>query len=696
MQRTAQIAGLYGIPSCEASEATAAIQRLPLDQVRSFAQTCFQLLLDLAKPAPIVCPSTPANGSNSMTSPPAAAQRRDEMATSLISSAPSVMDGVVQTDHLVKKLDQEGNKVINRYTVIDNLGQGAFGKVKLAVDEANCPVAIKIVRKKVLKQQADGERAIAREIAVMKKLKHRNVLPLYEVIDDPESEKLYMVMKFVDQGPISKARPDGTFDAIPSERLKELTEELVSGLSYLHKRGVAHRDIKPDNILVDSAGTPYFVDFGVSAIIDTDNPKVSTVEGTAMFMPPELFDDTTLKVDAFAADVWSLGATLYALLYGRAPFMGSNYREISLSVRNAPLTFPDASRGGVDADPGWEDLLRGMLCKDPAKRMSLKAVKKHQVLQQVDLVTDFDLEAATSRVVRFMQSEEPVHLSTPALLDLLPSGDFGLKSITTFEPVGKSESGSGLAAMTPGLLHAAPMHSFYSKDSFIGRSGLAAGGSSFLTQFGALGVPICARRRLATTEAIVPRLSFNYVQQEVPKSPDESNQTMEFRPATPADEQKRETGTEAECPRLLVSSVQQRQVIPNQQQTESISPSSHSPAEAVDVALGAHHLMLPARFVGNDDHCDDDEDGSSTSELSSRTTQAWRSTGSLFSGSGVEQQVLAPSPPKDRSSTKHPHRLLGLATSASPLDDKSDEGKLVCSKPDQIDGSICVRVEIEQ
>ena len=317
---------------------------------------------------------------------------------------------VRQTGQLVKAHDVEGNKLINRYTLIQILGRGAYGKVKLAVDESNCPVAIKSVRKNYLKK-IDGVNGIAREIAVMKKLKHRNVVPLYEVIDDPESEKLYMVMKYVDQGPITKLQPGGTCETIGAERLREVLGELVSGLSYLHKRGVAHRDIKPDNILVDAAGTPYFVDFGVSAIIDRNNPNVSTVEGTATFMPPELFDDQALKVDAFAADVWSLGVTVYMLLYGKVPFGGNNYREISINVRSKTLEFPAAN--GVDSSR-WEDLLRGMLCRDPAKRMKLKTVKKHPAVLQEDApLTLEELQHATARATNFIQDPFGVREPTP-------------------------------------------------------------------------------------------------------------------------------------------------------------------------------------------------------------------------------------------------------------------------------------------
>jgi serine/threonine protein kinase len=231
------------------------------------------------------------------------------------------------------------------------------------------------------------------------------VVPLYEVIDDPESAKLYLVMKYVDQGPIAKVGPDNTCAAIGAARAKEVMGELVAGLSYLHKRGVAHRDIKPDNILVDAAGTPYFADFGVSTIIDKDDPTLSTVEGTALFMPPELFSESRLKVDAFAADVWSLGVTLFMLLFGTAPFGGSNYREIAEAVRSRELVFP-ATAGAAAVGEEWEDLLRGMLRKDPARRLTLKHIKKHRALVDDDFVTADEVTMAMSCVRGFLPRED--------------------------------------------------------------------------------------------------------------------------------------------------------------------------------------------------------------------------------------------------------------------------------------------------
>lgn len=111
----------------------------------------------------------------------------------------------------------------------------------------------------------DSKRAqLQREIAIMKKCRHRNIVSLYEVIDDPSLDVMYLVMQYVDKGPIATIRNDGTIEKrIEAGALADYALQIVKGLRYLHRSGIIHRDM-PDNILLGSKGDVYLADFGVT------------------------------------------------------------------------------------------------------------------------------------------------------------------------------------------------------------------------------------------------------------------------------------------------------------------------------------------------------------------------------------------------------------------------------------------------
>ncbi|MDP3591936.1 protein kinase, partial [Phenylobacterium sp.] len=236
---------------------------------------------------------------------------------------------------------------VNQYVVLDDIGSGASGKVKLAFCVARkTPVAIKVIRRQSKAPAKVGnialgrratvlDSALRREIAIMKKLVHQNVVPLYEVIDDPSAEKLYLVMKYADCGAVAKLRPDGSCDTLPLRRVVDVAIQVCSGLRYLHECGVVHRDIKPDNLLATSDRRVMIADFGVSQLADSvlNGPEAAMegaeYGGTPLFMAPELHggyfnrsvwlsqnpvvDDASIG----SGDMWALGTTLFCLLWGR-------------------------------------------------------------------------------------------------------------------------------------------------------------------------------------------------------------------------------------------------------------------------------------------------------------------------------------------------------------------------------------------
>ena len=160
-----------------------------------------------------------------------------------------------------------GGVVLSNYLVQHTLGQGTFGKVKLAQHMPTGErVAIKILEKARIKEVADAQR-VAREIKILKRIRHPNVIQLFEVIDAPR--QIFLVMEFLDGGEL--------FDYIVRhQRIREdvavrFFHDIVDGLSYLHRKEVAHRDLKPENVLMQRRPDGYrlkIIDFGLSNTFD--------------------------------------------------------------------------------------------------------------------------------------------------------------------------------------------------------------------------------------------------------------------------------------------------------------------------------------------------------------------------------------------------------------------------------------------
>jgi serine/threonine protein kinase len=211
------------------------------------------------------------------------------------------------------------------------------------------------------------------EIAVMKKLRHRNIVNLYEVIDDPKSNKMYLVMQYVANGTVRTIDTDGTCQKLDDKTARDYAKQLAAGLNYLHRHNVVHRDIKPDNILLGANGQIYLSDFGVSEILDDDTDFIIGSQGTPAFMSPELCRGEG-SVHGKAVDMWALGVTLYTFVVGKLPFYGKSFDEISQKVQNSALELP----AGMDEE--WVEILSSLLNKDPKRRMTAGELRQSPLL----------------------------------------------------------------------------------------------------------------------------------------------------------------------------------------------------------------------------------------------------------------------------------------------------------------------------
>jgi serine/threonine protein kinase len=286
------------------------------------------------------------------------------------------LDEIKMTD-LVKLEKKNGYFRINNYTLIDKIGQGSYGKVYQAIDENNNIYAIKVINKinnKLCKYELQN---IQKEIAIMKKLRHKNIVSLYEVIDDPTEKRVYIVMQYIENGPIMIRNSDDTYNILPENKIKIYIYQLTAGLQYLHNHEIIHRDIKPENILVDLNDNVYLVDFGVSENLCDTNMETSLRTGTILFFAPELFNNDNKSMYGPAIDIWALGVTIFIMLYGYVPFDGDTFFEIKKTIINEDPKYPQS------ATKIQKDFLNKILCKNVQKRSTISGIRKHPYMRKI-------------------------------------------------------------------------------------------------------------------------------------------------------------------------------------------------------------------------------------------------------------------------------------------------------------------------
>ncbi|XP_068661486.1 CBL-interacting protein kinase 32-like [Aristolochia californica] len=225
---------------------------------------------------------------------------------------------------------------IGKYELGRTIGEGTFAKVKFGKTvETGEPVALKILDKeKVLKHKMVEQ--IKREIAIMKLIKHPNVVRLYEVMGS--KTKIFIVLEFVTGGEL--------FDKIVNHgRMKEdearrYFQQLINAVDYCHSRGVYHRDLKPENLLLDAQGNLKVSDFGLSALSRQvrDDGLLHTTCGTPNYVAPEVLNDR--GYDGATADLWSCGVILFVLLAGYLPFDDPNLMNLYKKISAGEFTCP--------------------------------------------------------------------------------------------------------------------------------------------------------------------------------------------------------------------------------------------------------------------------------------------------------------------------------------------------------------------
>jgi serine/threonine protein kinase len=273
-------------------------------------------------------------------------------------------------------VDNSSLKCVNQYAKLREIGRGACGKVFLAVDrQTHLYFAIKQISVKIVARSLSGLTQLTHEIELLRSLHHPNIVTLREVLHSESAGFIFVVTDFADCGSLDAVLAKAKLSA---QAIQYIFKEIVAAISYLHSLRLVHQDIKPGNVLVSKNGKVMLTDFGMTHSFDVK----PTGFGTPLYHAPEALDSESEDFGG-REDVWSLGVTLYEMIFGEPPFPGKNVFEIIASVRNIELVPPFPV-----SDEIW-DLLKGMMTVDPANRFDMGSVVNSPYVRNAPVKMEF-------------------------------------------------------------------------------------------------------------------------------------------------------------------------------------------------------------------------------------------------------------------------------------------------------------------
>ncbi|CAI5952761.1 unnamed protein product [Closterium sp. NIES-65] len=255
-------------------------------------------------------------------------------------------------------------EVLPMYAPRMQLGAGSFGRVFLMEHrQTGGKVAVKTLKKERIVELGMQDK-VRREISILLRVRHPNVIRLYNVVETPKY--ILLLMEYAENGEL--------FDYITQRgRLTEgearrIFQQIVAGVEYCHRRMVVHRDLKPENILLDASWTVKIADFGLGNLM-TEGHFLRTSCGSPNYAAPEVISGRFYCGPE--VDVWGCGVVLYTLLCGRLPFDEKSHVALYQKIKAGAYSRP------THVTPAVQDLLARLLVVDPTMRATIPEIRRH-------------------------------------------------------------------------------------------------------------------------------------------------------------------------------------------------------------------------------------------------------------------------------------------------------------------------------
>lgn len=261
-------------------------------------------------------------------------------------------------------MDHYRFKSLEEFIIIEEIGKGGYSKVYLVENKkSGRRYALKACFK--IKDGKDRSDRTRTEIEVLKKLKHPNIIRLKGYFED--SDNIYLVLEYISGKDCSKFFKNQIPDR---DQLQRIMRQLVEAVRYCHERGIIHRDLKLENILITERGDIRLTDFGLAAIKDSDYDMLSGTMGTIRYTAPEM-----IRGEGYndSIDVWGIGVIFFTLLTGKYPFDTSQKDKVKKVVFQRILE-KTIHYSRYNLDRNAVKLLKKLLQKQPEDRIEIENI----------------------------------------------------------------------------------------------------------------------------------------------------------------------------------------------------------------------------------------------------------------------------------------------------------------------------------
>ena len=268
-------------------------------------------------------------------------------------------------ESVLKNLENEAK--LSDFNLLKELGAGSFGRVLLVQHKiTQAKYAIKAIDKR---NQANYEerRYFRREIEIMYRVHHPNVVKLFGHFED--NTYCYFIMEYIPGGNIYSLVPKNNIRQINTQQIASIMKDVISAVYFLHhmQPKIVHRDIKPENVLLDQGMVAKLTDFGWSNYMQGDM-KRTTVCGTPVYLAPEIINNQGHDEHV---DIWCIGVLLFELMAGYSPWQGNDVQTVKYNISRLKIQWPR------DMDRDAADLISRILKYNPEERISLSQMLLH-------------------------------------------------------------------------------------------------------------------------------------------------------------------------------------------------------------------------------------------------------------------------------------------------------------------------------